>query len=130
MATFWIKFAGGAKGIYSRLRAASSMTPFPEESTNPLPVATPEAAQKTFREALTNFVASGWSIEIENEFDAVISKKPKFRWFLKLMIFLFLLLVFAPIAVFYLLVVLIRGLTARPQRIRIWVDPDGKVQTT
>jgi hypothetical protein len=130
MAIFWIKLMGGIKGSYSRFRASSSMTPFPDKNSSPLPAPTPEEVRKSFRETLTDYVAGGWTIEIENEFDAVISKKPKFQWFLKLIIFLFLLLVFAPLAVFYLLVVLIRGLTARPRRIRIWVDPDGKVQTT
>ena len=93
----------------------------------PLPP-TPEEARKSFRDALTEYVARGWTIEIENEFDAVISRKPKFRWFLKLVVFLILLLIFWPLALFFLLVVLIRGLTARPQRLRIYIDPDGQIQ--
>jgi hypothetical protein len=89
---------------------------------------TPEEARRSFREALTDYVARGWSIEIENEFDAVISRKPQFRWFLKLVIFLILLLLFFPLAIFFLVVVIVRGLTVRPRRLRIYVDPNGEVQ--
>lgn len=93
-----------------------------------LPAPTPEEARKSFREALTDYVAKGWTIEIENEFDAVISRKPQFRWFLKLVNFLLLLLIFFPLAIFYLLVVLVRGLTAKPKTIRFFIDPEGQVQ--
>lgn len=89
---------------------------------------TPEEVRKSFREALTEYVSKGWTIEIENEFDAVISRKPQFRWFLKLVVFLILLLIFFPLAIFYLLVVLVRGLTARPRRLRIYTDPNGQIQ--
>ena len=88
----------------------------------------PEEARKFFREALTDYVSKGWTIEIENEFDAVISRKPQFRWFLKLVVFLILLLIFFPLAIFFLLVVLVRGLTARPRRLRIYIDPYGQIQ--
>ena len=88
----------------------------------------PEEVRKFFREALTDYVSKGWTIEIENEFDAVISRKPQFRWFLKLVVFLILLLIFFPLAIFFLLVVLVRGLTARPRRLRIYIDPDGQIQ--
>jgi hypothetical protein len=96
----------------------------------PLPAPTPEEARRSFREALTNCVAKGWTIEIENEFDAVISRKPQFRWFLKLVVFLILLLIFFPLAIFYLLVVLVRGLTAKPRRLRIYIGTEGRVQVS
>ena len=89
---------------------------------------TPEEARKSFREALTDYVSRGWTIEIANEFDAVISRKPQFRWFLKLVAFLILLVIFFPLAIFFLLVVLVRGLPARPRRLRIYIDPDGQIQ--
>lgn len=95
----------------------------------PLPP-TPEEARKSFREALTEYVSKGWTVEIENEFDAVISRKPQFRWFLKLVVFLILLLIFFPLAIFFLLVVLVRGLTVRPRRLRIYIDPDGQIQAS
>jgi hypothetical protein len=94
------------------------------------PLPRPEEVRKSFREALTDYVAKGWTIEIENEFDAVISRKPKFRWFLKLVVFLILLLIFFPLAIFFLLVVLVRGLTAKPRRLRIYIDPDGQIQVS
>ena len=99
-----------------------------EMDESPLPAPTPEEARKSFREALTDYVSRGWTIEIENEFDAVISRKHQFRWFLKLVVFLILLLIFFPLAIFYLLVVLVRGLTAKPRRLRIYIDPDGQIQ--
>lgn len=92
------------------------------------PLPTPEEARDIFRCALTDYVARGWTIEIENEFDAVISRKPQFRWFLKLVVFLILLLIFFPLAIFFLLVVLVRGITVRPRRLRIYIDPDGQIQ--
>jgi len=130
MASFWIKFVDGIKGIYSRLGSSSSMHPLLDKEAIPLPAPTPEEARKSFREALTDYVARGWTIEIENEFDAVISKKPQFRWFLKLVVFLILLLIFFPLAIFFLLVVLVRGLTAKPRRLRIYIDPDGQIQVS
>ena len=128
MASLWIKLVDGVKGIYSRLSASSGMPPFPDKDAIPLPAPTPEEARKSFREALTEYVARGWSIEIENEFDAVISRKPQFRWVLKLAVFLVFLFLFWPLAIFFLLVFLIRGLTARPRRLRIFIDPDGQIQ--
>jgi len=106
------------------------MHPLLDKEAIPLPAPTPEEARKSFREALTDYVARGWTIEIENEFDAVISKKPQFRWFLKLVVFLILLLIFFPLAIFFLLVVLVRGLTAKPRRLRIYIDPDGQIQVS
>jgi hypothetical protein len=94
------------------------------------PTPTPEEARKSFRQALTDYVSRGWTIEIENEFDAVISRKPQFRWFLKLIVFLVLLLLFFPFAIFFLVVVLVRGLTAKPRRLRIYVDSEGKIQVS
>lgn len=93
-----------------------------------MPAPTPEEARKIFRAALTDYVSNGWRIEIENEFDAVISKKRSFRWFIKLIIFLILLLIFFPLALFYLIIVLIRGLTSRPRTLRIYIDPNGLIQ--
>ena len=73
-------------------------------------------------------MAAGWSIEIENEFDAVLSKKGKFSWVGKLIIFLILLLLFAPLALFYLIVVVVKGVSAKPARLRLWIDEDGRIK--
>jgi hypothetical protein len=104
------------------------MPPLQDKDAIPLSSPTHEEAHKFFREALTDYVARGWTIEVENEFDAVISRKPQFRWFLKLIIFLVLLFLFFPLAIFFLLVVLVRGLTANPRKLRIYIDPEGKIQ--
>jgi hypothetical protein len=89
---------------------------------------TPEEAKKILREAVTNYVSDGWNIEIENENDVVLGRKAKFQWVGKLVIFLLLLLIFAPLAIFYLIVVIVRGVTAKPARLHIWVDKDGRIQ--
>lgn len=128
MAAFWNKVTNGFRGIYDRLSSSSSMPSSFDKNVTPLIAPTPEVARITFREALTDYVARGWTIEIENEFDAVISRRPQFRWFLKLIVFLILLLIFFPLAIFFLLVVLVRGLTARPRRLRIYIDRDGQIQ--
>ena len=93
-----------------------------------LPPPTPVEAKKILREAVTNYVADGWNIEIENENDVVLGRKAKFQWVGKLVLFLLLLLVFAPLAIFYLIVVIVRGVTAKPVRLHIWVDEDGRIQ--
>jgi len=93
-----------------------------------MPPPTPEEAKKILREAVTNYVADGWNIEIENENDVVLGRKAKFQWVGKLVVFLLLLLIFAPLAIFYLIVVIVRGVTAKPARLHIWVDEAGRIQ--
>ena len=93
-----------------------------------MPPPTPEEAKKILREAVTNYVADGWNIEIENENDVVLGRKAKFQWVGKLVVFLLLLLLFAPLAIFYLIVVIVRGVTAKPARLHIWVDEAGRIQ--
>ncbi len=99
----------------------------PSSQSAPL---SPEESRKLFRSALTEYVADGWSIEIENELEAVLSRKSGFRWVGKMIIFLILLLVFAPLAFFYLIVVIVKGVTAKPNRIRIRVDENGFIQNS
>jgi hypothetical protein len=93
-----------------------------------LPPPTPEEARKTLRKVVTDYVAGGWNIEIENELDVVLSKKAPFRWIGKLFIFLILLLIFAPLGLFYLIVVIVKGINAKPTRVRVWIDADGRIQ--
>lgn len=87
-----------------------------------------EDRKKIFRSFLTTRVSEGWSIEIENEYDAVLSRKSGFRWFGKLILFLILLLLFAPLALFYLIVIIVRGVTAKPSRMHFAVDKFGDIQ--
>lgn len=91
-------------------------------------IPSPGEARLKFRAVLTDYVADGWNIEIENEFDAVLSKRPQFRWVGKLIIFLILLLIFVPLALFYLIVIIVQGVTIKPRRMKVWVDELGQVQ--
>jgi hypothetical protein len=58
----------------------------------------------------------------------VLSKRAPFHWVGKLIVFLLLLLIFAPIALFYLIVVIVKGVNAKPTRLRVWIDNDGRIQ--
>lgn len=103
----------------------SAPTPSQEEPLTPL---TPEESRLLFRQALTDAVEGGWKIEIENELDAVLSKKPTFNWFGSLVGFVFLLFIYFPFALFLLVVVIIRGVTRRDVTRKIWIDELGRVQ--
>ena len=96
--------------------------PDPAKTINEKTEVSIENRRILFREFVTERIANGWSIEIENEFDVVLSKKSSFHWFGKLIIFLILLVVFFPVAIFYLAVVLIRGITKGPVRMRFSID--------
>jgi hypothetical protein len=122
------KFMEIVKKLWVQLTVAKPLPPLMDELGQPLPAPTPEERRKRFRTEITEYVASGWSIEIENEFDAVLSTKGKFSWAGKLIIFLILLLLFAPIALFYLIVVVIKGVSAKPERLRLWIDEDGRIK--
>jgi hypothetical protein len=86
-----------------------------------------ERRKQIFRSFLTSRVAEGWAIEIENEYDAVLSKKYGFKWFGKLIIFLILLFLFAPLALFYLIIIIVRGVTAKPSRTHFSIDEFGDI---
>jgi hypothetical protein len=103
----------------------SAPTPIQEEPLMPL---TPEESRQLFRKALTDSVEGGWKIEIENELDAVLSKKPSFNWLGSLVGFVILLFIYSPFALFLLVVVIIRGVTRRDVTRKIWIDDKGRVQ--
>lgn len=95
-----------------------------DSTGKPLPPPTPEEARAGFKRALTVKVAEGWKIEVENEYDAVISRKLKFKWVLKLLIFLVLCFV-PPIAFLYVVIVILMSFNRRPKRLQIGIDPNG-----
>jgi hypothetical protein len=128
MSSFIDKFFSIAKDLWFRLTVPKPLPPLLDEQGQPLPPPTPEEAKKTLRAVITNYVADGWNIEIENDFEVVLGRKAKFHWVGKLITFLLLLLLFAPIGIFYLIVVIVKGVTAKPARIRVWIDADGRVQ--
>jgi hypothetical protein len=105
--------------------STSTPAPIQEELTTTL---TPEESRVLFRKALTDAVEGGWKIEIENELDAVLSKKPSFNWFGSFVGFVILLLIFVPFALFFLVIVIIRGVTRKDVTRKIWIDDQGLVQ--
>ena len=123
------KLVQAIKGWWKNLSDPDKSVHFPKTVEEPLNHPSPEEARIAFRSALTDYVANGWTIEIENEFDAVISHKRQFRWILRLFVFLLLLLVIPPLAFIFLLVVIVISLTAKAKRTRIWIDPEGRIQT-
>ncbi len=114
--------------LWFRFTVPKPLPPLVDDQGKPLPPPTPEEAKKTLRAVITNYVADGWNIEIENDLEVVLGRKAQFHWVGKLIIFLLLLLLFAPIGIFYLIVVIVKGVTAKPARIRFWIDADGRVQ--
>jgi hypothetical protein len=128
MKSFIDKVFSFVQDLWFRLTVPKPLPPRVDDQGQPLPPPTPEEAKKTLRAVITNYVADGWNIEIENDFEVVLGKKAKFQWVGKLIIFLVLLLLFAPIGIFYLIVVIVRGVTAKPARLRIWIDEEGRIQ--
>ena len=119
------KLIQGVKGLYLNL-VSKPFYPSNDTGTDLSPLSE-DQRRLVFREFLTRKVSEGWSIEIENPFDAVLSKKQSFSWIGKFFIFIILLLVFLPLAIFYLIVVVVRGVNATPYRQFYSVDEFGRV---
>ncbi len=128
MKPFAEKFVSFMQDLWFRFIVPKPLPPLVDDQGRPLPPPTPEEARKTLRAVVTNYVADGWNIEIENDHEVVLGRKAKFHWVGKLIIFLLLLLLFAPIGIFYLVVVIIKGVSAKPARIRVWIDTEGRIQ--
>lgn len=119
------KLIQGVKGLYLNL-VSKPFYPSTDTGTDLSPLSE-DQRRLVFREFLTRKVSEGWSIEIENPFDAVLSKKQPFSWIVKFFIFIILLLVFLPLAIFYLIVVVVRGVNTTPYRQFYSVDEFGRV---
>lgn len=128
MSDFLSKLGSLIQELWFKLSVPKPLPPLVDEHGVPLAPPTPEEARKTLRKVVTDYVAGGWNVEIENDLEVVLSKKAPFRWIGKLIIFLLLLLVFAPLGLFYLIVVIIKGANAKPARLRIWIDENGRIQ--
>ena len=85
-------------------------------------------AQELFKSTLVNEVANGWHIEIENGYEAVISKKKSFNWIPHLVVILLGLFLFVPLAIFWLLVMVIVAISRGTNTKRVWIDDEGKLQ--
>jgi hypothetical protein len=127
MIEIFSKLGSFVQELWFKLSVPKPLPPLVDEEGMPLPPLSPEEAKKKLRSVITDYVAGGWSVEIENESDAVLSKKAPFHWVGKLFIFLLLLLVFAPLGLFYLIVVIVKGVNAKPARMKIWVDAEGRI---
>lgn len=86
-------------------------------------------AKALFRKTLTDNVANGWHIEIENEYDAVLSKKRAFNWIPHILIILLGVFAFMPLAFFWVFVMIIIAVTQRSKTKRVWVDPEGEIHS-
>jgi len=89
----------------------------------------PTKVQELFKNELTQQVANGWHIEIQNEFDAVLSKKRSFNWIPHIVVILFGLFIFVPLAIFWLFVMIIVAVTQRTNTKRVWIDPEGQIKS-
>jgi hypothetical protein len=128
MKEFFDKAVLFSKDLWFRFTVPKPLPARVDDLGHVLPPPSPEEAKKILREAVTNYVADGWNIEIENDLEVVLGRKAKFHWVGKLIIFLLLLLLFAPIGIFYLIVVIVKGVTAKPVRLRVWIDENGRIQ--
>ena len=116
------------KAAWEWFSVGKPLPPQVDQNGEALPPPSEDQARTIFRDALTNRVENGWKIEIENQFDAVLSRKRDTAWVSKLIIFLILLFIFAPLAIFYLVVVIIKGVNGKPVTQRLWIDENGRIQ--
>jgi len=86
-------------------------------------------AKNLIKSTLVNEVANGWHIEIENGYEAVLSKKKPFNWIPHLVVILLGIFLFIPLAIFWPLVMIVVAVSRGTQTKRIWVDDEGKLQT-
>ena len=86
-----------------------------------------DQSKVNLRKVIAKLVEQGWHIEMQNEFDAILSKKKGFNWIFHLLFLLILLFVFAPLALFWLFVMVILAVTRKPSTKRVWVEKNGEV---
>jgi hypothetical protein len=88
---------------------------------------TEEKAKENLKVIVAKLVERGWHIEMNNEFDAILSKKQSFNWILHLILLLVFVVVFPPLALFWLFVMVILAVTRRRSTKRVWVEKNGEV---
>jgi hypothetical protein len=92
--------------------------------TNPV---SEEIAKRALTVAVAQKVERGWRIEMQNEFDAIISKRREFNWILHIVLFILFLILFVPLAIFWLFVMVIIAVTRKRVTRRVWVEKNGEV---
>jgi hypothetical protein len=80
-----------------------------------------ERAKENLRKVVAELVERGWRIEMQNTFDAILSKKPGFNWIFHLILLLVLAVIFPPLALFWLFVMVILAVTRKPSTKKVWV---------
>jgi septum formation topological specificity factor MinE len=86
-----------------------------------------QQAKENLTAVVSKFVERGWRIEMQNEFDVILSKKQGFNWVFHLILLLILAVIFAPLALFWLFVMVILAVTKRQSTKRVWVEKNGEV---
>ena len=86
-----------------------------------------EQAKENLRKVVAELVERGWRIEMQNSFDAILSKKQGFNWIFHLIFLLVLAVIFLPLALFWLFVMVILAVTRKPSTKRVWVEKNGEV---
>jgi hypothetical protein len=86
-----------------------------------------ERAKENLRKVVAELVERGWRIEMQNTFDAILSKKPGFNWIFHLILLLVLAVIFLPLALFWLFVMVILAVTRKPSTKKVWVEQNGEV---
>jgi len=93
-------------------------------NTNPV---SEEKAKENLNAVIAKLVERGWHIEMENDSDFILSKKQGFNWIFHLIFLLILVVLFAPLALFWLFVMVILAVTRRRSTKRVWVEKNGEV---
>ena len=113
----WIDFSGKR---YKKRLAEEQLA----REANPV---SDEIAKKALTIAIAQKVERGWRIEMQNEFDAILSKRRDFNWILHILLVLLFLVLFAPLALFWLFVMVILAVTRKRVTRRVWVEKNGEV---
>lgn len=86
-----------------------------------------QQSKENLRAAVAKLVERGWRIEMQNEFDVILSKRQGFNWVFHLILILILVVIFAPLALFWLFVMVILAVTKRRSTKRVRVEKNGDV---
>ena len=86
-----------------------------------------EIAKQALTIAIAQKVERGWRIEMQNEFDAILSKRRDFNWILHILLVLLFLVLFAPLALLWLFIMVILAVTRKRVTRRVWVEKNGEV---